>query len=94
MEKFTDKTLVTREALLEEMRKIRDQGYAYDDEERMVGVRCVAAPVFNSHKEVIGAIGISGLLQNMTDEAMHKHALFVKEVADHMSVVLGNELIY
>jgi DNA-binding IclR family transcriptional regulator len=94
LEKFTDKTLVTREALLEEMRKIRDQGYAYDDEERMVGVRCVAAPVFNSHKEVIGAIGISGLLQNMTDEAMHKHALFVKEVADHMSVVLGNELIY
>ena len=28
---------------------------------RMIGVRCVAAPIFNSHKEVVGVIGISGL---------------------------------
>jgi DNA-binding IclR family transcriptional regulator len=94
MEKFTEKTLVTKDALFDELRKIREQGYAYDDEERMVGVRCVAAPVFNSHKEIIGAIGVSGLLQNMPYETMHKHALYIKDIADHMSVVLGNELVY
>ena len=94
MKKFTEKTLVTKETLLEELRKIRQQGYAFDDEERMIGVRCVAAPVFNSHQEVIGAIGISGIAQNMTDEAMAKHAKTVKQVADHMSVALGNELIF
>lgn len=94
LEKFTDKTLTTKEALLEELRKIRNQGYAFDDEERMKGVRCVAAPVFNSYKEVIGAIGISGLLQDMSDSAMQKHAAYIKEVADHMSVVLGNQLVF
>jgi len=94
LEKFTDKTLITKEALLEELRKIRNQGYAFDDEERMIGVRCIAAPVFNSHKEVIGAVGISGILQTMSDSAMLKHAAYIKEVADHMSVVLGNELVY
>ena len=60
----------------------------------MKGVRCVAAPVFNSYKEVIGAIGISGLLQDMSDSAMQKHAAYIKEVADHMSVVLGNQLVF
>lgn len=94
LEKFTDKTLVTKEALLEDLRKIRNQGYAFDDEERMIGVRCIAAPVFNSHKDVIGAIGISGLIQSMPDSAMLKYAAYIKDVADHMSVVLGNELVY
>lgn len=94
LEKFTDKTITSKEALLEELRTIRDQGYAFDDEERMTGVRCVAAPVFNSHRDVIGAIGVSGLLQNMPDSAMQKYAEYIKEVADHMSVVLGNELVY
>jgi DNA-binding IclR family transcriptional regulator len=94
LEKFTDKTLTTKEALLEELRKIRNQGYAFDDEERMIGVRCIAAPVFNSHKEVIGAIGISGLVQDMPDPVMLKHAAYIKDVADHMSAVLGNELVY
>lgn len=94
LEKFTYKTLITKDALLEELRKIRNQGYAFDDEERMIGVRCIAAPVFNSHKEVLGAIGISGLVQNMPDSLMLKYAAYIKEVADHMSVVLGNELIY
>lgn len=94
LEKFTDKTITSKEALLEELRRIREQGYAFDDEERMTGVRCVAAPVFNSHKDVIGAIGVSGLSQNMPDTAMLKYAKYIKEVADHMSVVMGNELVY
>ena len=40
----------------------------------MSGVRCVAAPVFNSRYEVIGAIGISGMIQNMSPERMEVHA--------------------
>lgn len=94
LEKFTDKTLTTKEALLEELRKIRNQGYAFDDEERTPGVRCIAAPVFNSYKEVIGAIGVSGLAQDLPDPTMLKYAAYITDVADHMSVVLGNELIY
>lgn len=94
LEKYTDKTLVTREALLDEMRKIREQGFAFDDEERMLGVRCVAAPVFNSHKEVVGAIGISGLLQNMTSEKMISHSIVIKNIADNMSLTVGNDLIF
>ena len=87
LEKFTDKTLMTEEALLEELCKIRNQEYAFDDEERMKGVRYIVVSLFNSHKEAISVIGISGLLQNMPDSTMLKHATHIKigEVTNHMS---------
>ncbi len=92
MEKFTDKNLITKEALLEELRKIRNQGYAFDDEERMIGGPLHSGTRVHSHKEVIGAVGISGVLQTMSDSEMLKHAAYIKEVADHMSVVLEMNL--
>jgi IclR family KDG regulon transcriptional repressor len=94
MQKFTKNTITDKKQLMVELKKIREKGYAYDDEERMVGVRCVAAPVFNSYKEVIGAIGISGILQSMTDEKMESSAMIIKEVADRMSLSIGNDIIY
>lgn len=94
MEKFTENTITDKKKLMDELKKIREKGYAFDDEERMVGVRCVAAPVFNSYKEVIGAIGISGILQSMTYEKMESHANMIKKIADRMSITIGNDIIY
>jgi DNA-binding IclR family transcriptional regulator len=94
MKKFTNNTITNRQELLTELKTIREQGYAFDDEERMLGVRCVAAPVFNSKKQVIGAIGISGTTQHMTNEKMESHAKIVKEIADKMSITIGNDIIY
>jgi IclR family KDG regulon transcriptional repressor len=94
MEKFTENTITDKKKLMEELRKIRDEGYAFDDEERMAGVRCVAAPVFNSKKEVIGAIGISGMAQNMADDKMRSSAKVVKEIAEKMSIAIGNDIIF
>lgn len=94
MKEFTENTITDKKKLIVELKKIRDKGYAFDDEERMVGVRCVAAPVFNSYKEVIGAIGISGLLQSMTNEKMESHANIIKKIADRMSLTVGNDIIF
>ena len=93
-EKFTDKTITDRDGLLRELRKIRELGYAFDDEERMRGVRCVAAPVFNSYRQVIGAIGISGMAQLLTDPVMQSYARIVKEVADKVSISIGNDIAF
>lgn len=94
LRKFTENTITDKKHLMVELKKIREKGYAYDDEERMVGVRCVAAPVFNSYREVIGAIGISGISQSMTYEKMELSAKFIKEIADRMSLSLGNDIIF
>jgi IclR family transcriptional regulator, KDG regulon repressor len=91
---FTEHTITDKARLLDELRKIRECGYSYDLEERVLGVRCVAAPVFNSRKDVIGAIGISGMIQNMPMERMESHALLIKSIAEKVSINVGNDLLF
>jgi len=94
LQKFTENTIVDKQRLFEELRTIRERGYAFDLEERIAGVRCVAAPVFNSRNEVIGAIGISGMAQNMPPERMESHAQLIKSVAEKVSLNVGNDLLF
>ncbi|EMA32949.1 IclR family transcriptional regulator [Haloarcula japonica] len=54
------KSISSRAELEQELADIRDRGVAFDDEERLEGLRCVAAPVLNHDNEVIGAISVSG----------------------------------
>ncbi len=57
---YTAHTITSPEILREELQKIRDNGYAVDQEEALLGVGCVAAPIFGSSGQVIAAISISG----------------------------------
>ncbi|MFB6223746.1 MAG: IclR family transcriptional regulator [Haloarcula sp.] len=57
--KYTESTITTREALFEELEEIRARGYAFDRQEKIAGLRCVAAPV-KTKDEIIGAVSISG----------------------------------
>jgi DNA-binding IclR family transcriptional regulator len=56
----TDETITGRESLMGELEQIRDVGVAFDDEERLPGLRCVAAPVLSNGSRVLGAISVSG----------------------------------
>jgi DNA-binding IclR family transcriptional regulator len=56
---LTSQTLSSRDALEDELRRIRERGYATDDGERIEGVRCVAAPVVKSDGTVLGAVSVS-----------------------------------
>ncbi|WP_336339465.1 IclR family transcriptional regulator [Haloarcula brevis] len=56
----TDKTITDREELYEKLDEIHERGYAYDDEERVKGMRCVAAPITNDEMRAIAAISVSG----------------------------------
>ncbi|WP_433632593.1 IclR family transcriptional regulator [Halomicrococcus sp. NG-SE-24] len=55
----TQNTHSTREELFEDLETIRERGYAFDDEERIEGLRCVAAPVIIDD-DVLGALSVSG----------------------------------
>jgi DNA-binding IclR family transcriptional regulator len=55
----TPKTLVTLEELGRECEVIRERGYAIDEEEYFLGVRCIAAPVFGSSGRLLAAVGIT-----------------------------------
>lgn len=65
---YTQKTITDKEVLREQYAKIREQGYAVDDEEMFLNVRCIAVPVFDYHNSVRYAIGISGPIGLMSED--------------------------
>jgi len=68
---YTSNTITSREELFEELAEIRDRGYAYDREEKIDGIRCVAAPV-QSNEEIFGAVSISGPSTRMQGDFYHE----------------------
>ena len=65
---FTGKTMMDRETLRAELRRVREAGYAIDDEELSVDIKCVAVPVFNERGVCIYSLGVSGAASRMTGE--------------------------
>ncbi len=59
MPALTPDTITTLDVLAEELERVRERGYAYDHEETLVGLCCVAAPVHGPGGEVIAAVSIS-----------------------------------
>jgi len=57
--RFTDNTITNEEDLLQELAKIRKQGFAYDLEEILPDLCCVAAPIYNHTGQVIAAVSMS-----------------------------------
>lgn len=68
LQAYTEYTITTKEALLQELDRIRKQGYAMDNEEYELGIRCVGVPVKNIAGRIVGGLSISGMKARMTDE--------------------------
>jgi IclR family acetate operon transcriptional repressor len=70
LEPRTPQTLTTREQLTDELARIREQGFAIDNEENEANVRCAGVPVFDAGGAVIGGMSISALVFELSlDEA-------------------------
>lgn len=65
---LTKNTITDMEAFREALKQVRERGYVIDDEENEVGIRCVAAPVFDHLGHVAGAVSLSGWTISMTLE--------------------------
>lgn len=89
--KYTEKTILDKEHLLKELRKIKEQGYSIDNEEVSVGVRCVAVPVFSYRNKVRYSIGISGPVGLMTDENVRLYVSQLRNAARKISKELGHQ---
>ncbi len=77
--RYTPKTLCSREKLLEYLKIVRRRGYAIDDEEIELGVRCVGAPVLNEDHWAIAAVSVSGPSSRIT-------ARRVPAIAEHLLI--------
>jgi len=89
MEKRTSKTITTLPRLLKDLEKVRQQGYAVDDEENNMGARCVGAPVFNQDGAIEASIGLSGTTNQVNPETMPRILEALKDAARHISMGMG-----
>ncbi|MGP3698001.1 HTH-type transcriptional regulator BhcR [Rhodobacter sp. NSM] len=87
--RFTDKTVADAAALRAAVRQIRERGYAFDDEERRIGMRCVAACILNAHGEAVAGISVSGPTIRMPDARIREIGLWVSEAAAEVSRRIG-----
>ena len=85
----TEKTLVTREALLADPRLVRMRGYAVDNEEIEKGLRCVGAPVWNYSGEVAAAVSVAGPAFRITRTRVPSIARAVMAMTRRLSAELG-----
>lgn len=58
--KQTPNTLTDRETLRSELEEVADRGYAFNDEERTLGMRAVGAPILSDDGRVLGSVSVSG----------------------------------
>ncbi|MCU0884262.1 MAG: IclR family transcriptional regulator [Beijerinckiaceae bacterium] len=88
-EAFTPKTLTTPGALEADLAGTATRGFAIDDEERNVGMRCVAAAIFDEFGEPVAGISISGPTVRMTDARLAALGASVREAASRITLAIG-----
>jgi IclR family KDG regulon transcriptional repressor len=86
---YTDKTIVRRADLDRELSSIRKKGYAIDNEEHEVGVRCVAAPVRNNDSGVCGAVSVSVPTVRLPDKEIPRYRDIIVQAAEEISRKMG-----
>lgn len=68
MEQHTDQTVVDRDDLMEELDRVRERGYGFNDEERILSMRAVGAPIKTEDGEPIGSLSVSGPTTRMNGD--------------------------
>ena len=87
----TPNTIVNVDFLRSELRRVRERGYAVDNEENEVGARCVGAPVFDRTGGVVGAISVSGPASRLTPARIAHVARSLLGASQHISTRMGHQ---
>lgn len=86
---FTPHTLCSVEQFCEEMEKVREQGFAVDNEERFLGCRCISAPILNSLGEAVAAISVAGPTTRVSEPRIEILGEALREAAHAISTRIG-----
>ncbi len=85
LESYTPRTITDPKALQHELKRIRFQGYALDDEEFDTGIRCIAVPAMDYRGKLAGSMGISGPSTRMTPDRLSELAAIAVEIGKALS---------
>lgn len=85
----TPNVLTSVSALLDHLTEVRAQGYATDNEEVELGLRCVSAPIHDAEGTVVAALGLSGPAHRLPPESIAALSTQVKTTAAEATQAIG-----
>lgn len=89
LEAMTPRTITSVERLKEELGQIREKGFAVDNQELSLGLRCVAAPVFDYSGYPSCALSVAGHDTRLTDEVVARVQKDITQICARLSAKLG-----
>ena len=87
---YTDKTIKNIDEFLEEIHKVRKQGYALDENEYDHGIICISIPIYNSNDKIDFALSVTGLILYTKAEEL----INLKDQLDEVSRKVSNAINY
>lgn len=87
---FTEHTISNEKELRKQLEDVRRNRYAVDDQEHDIGIRCVAAPIFDYRGKVIAAISVAGPEQIFTEEKQKDFIDQIRTTAKEISIRMGH----
>lgn len=89
IEKKTEHTILSLNELHKAVKQVREKGYALDNEENEIGVRCIGACIFNHQGQVKYAFSVSAPVNRMSDEKIEEFQEYVLDIKKELSMKLG-----
>jgi IclR family acetate operon transcriptional repressor len=89
--RITENTITAPETMWASVRVIRQRGWSFDDEEHMVGTRCVASPIYDEHAEMLGAISLAGPSSRLSDLRIKQLGPVVAHIAEDITRRIGGK---
>lgn len=87
--KYTNKTITKLDDFLEELKTVKEKGFAKDDGEEVEGMHCIGAPIFNGNSYPVAAIWITGPSDRLPKSQFDQLGMSVKDHALRISQRLG-----
>ncbi|CEI83313.1 MULTISPECIES: IclR family transcriptional regulator [Oceanobacillus] len=85
LDKATPNTITDMTTFKESLRAVRQNGYAIEDEEGEIGVRCIAAPIINARHTTPTAISVTGHTSQLPKDRFSKIGELVRETAQDIA---------
>lgn len=89
IKKFTEHTIVDFKEFKEHLQLVKERGYAIDEQENEIGIRCIGASILDHKGAVCGAISISGSTISFTEDKINEFSKLIIEYTNKISRELG-----
>jgi DNA-binding IclR family transcriptional regulator len=83
--RHNENTIVTMRALKRDLALVRERGYALDDEEDELGLRCIGTPIFDAEHKTVAAVSVAGTIDDIPLDRVHALAITLRQTADEIS---------